>query len=126
MAKAGRKASDGYVKQWDVQNFVAITEILANGDGTYDVIGFARPYQPVSVQTFDVEGNNPSVAVNANPDIAPYGWRATVRPVPAPPPICFAAQGLSGATSTVTYPPAGMFFFSKPRLRKETKKPIKN
>jgi hypothetical protein len=124
MGKPGRKASNGFVRQWDVQNFVAITEVIANGDGTYDVVGFARPYQQVSVQTFDVEGGNPSAAVNANPDIAPYGWRATVTPA-AVAPICFVAQGLNGATSTCTYPPVGMFFFTKPRLRRTIKETLK-
>jgi hypothetical protein len=106
-----------------LQGFVAITDVIDNGDGTYDVGGFARPYQQVTVQAFDGEGGNPSAAVNAQPNIGPYGWIATVTPVTGPP-ICFVAQGADGSTSSCMYPPVTWSFRKKMAKKENTKKPV--
>jgi hypothetical protein len=124
MGKPGRKASNGIVNHADLQNFVAITEVQPNGSGDFNMVGFARPSQQVTVETFDAEGGNASGPVIANPD-GTYGWKATVTPLAAQP-ICFVAQGANGATSTCTYPPVGLYFFSKPLKKKASKKPVKS
>jgi hypothetical protein len=104
---------------------VAITDIVPDGKGAYDVSGIARPYQAVTVQSFDAEGDNPSDVVDAD-QVSDCGWLASgVQPGGASP-WCFLAQGQTdGASGSTMYDDAeGMFAkVIKVAKAKKTSKP---
>jgi hypothetical protein len=83
-----------------IDPFVTITQVVDNGDTTYDVSGIVRPAQPVQLQVFDINGNPLSGPLQGGGTVS---WTITTPAINAPLPLCFVAQA-GGATSTYVYP----------------------